>query len=52
MILCSKKSKLMLVTMATPISLHVKDKKASLLRAMKIGFFSKRKNPGVSSVSI
>ena len=26
MIFCSKKSKLMLVTMATPISLHVKDK--------------------------
>ena len=26
MIFCFKKSKLMLVTMATPISLHVKDK--------------------------
>ena len=26
MIFCSKKSKLMLVTMATPISSHVKDK--------------------------
>ena len=26
MIFCSKKSKLMFVTMATPISLHVKDK--------------------------
>ena len=47
-----KKRKIMLVTMATPISSHVEIKIVSSLRAMKIWFFSKRKNPGISSVSI
>ena len=47
-----EKRKIMLVTMATPISSHVEIKIVSSLRAMKIWFFSKRKNPGISSVSI
>ena len=42
---------IMLVTMVTPISSHVKDK-VSLLHAVKMCFFSKRRNPYISSVSI
>ena len=34
---------IMLVTMATPISSHVKDKNSTSLRAMKMWFFSKGK---------
>ena len=44
---------IILVTMTKPISSHVKDKKkVSSLCVIKIWFFSKRKNPGISSVSI
>ena len=48
-----KKRKIMLVTMATPISSHVKDKN-SIFTMREIGYdlFSRRKNPGISSVYI
>ena len=39
MIFCSKKSKLMSVTMVTPISLHVKDKKSILTARDEDGIF-------------
>ena len=43
----------MLVTMATPISSHVKDKNSTFTaREEDMIFFSTRKNPGISSVSI
>ena len=43
----------MLVTMATPISSHVKDKNSIFTaRDEEDMIFSKRKNPGISSVSI
>ena len=45
------KVKIMLVTMAIPISSHVKDKNSAFTAHNKIWFFSK-KNPGISSVSI
>ena len=51
-IFCSKKSKLMLVTMATPISSHVKDKNSIFTVRDEDMIFSKRKNPGISLVSI
>ena len=48
-----KKRKIMLVTMATPISSHVKDKNSIFtMREMGYDLFSRRKNPGISSVYI
>ena len=41
---------IILVTMATIISSHGKIKIVSSLPAMKIRYFSKRKNPGISQV--
>ena len=43
---------IMLVTMATPISSHVKDKNSIFTARDEDMIFSKKKNPGISSVSI
>ena len=48
-----KKRKIMLVTMATPISSNVKDKNSIFtMREIRYDLFSRRKNPGISSVYI
>ena len=47
-----KKRKIMLVPMATPISSHAKDKYSIFTARDEDMIFSKRKNPGISSVSI
>ena len=44
---------IMLVTMVTPISSHVKDKNSIFTaHGENMIFFSERRNPGISSVSI
>ena len=42
---------IILVTMSTPISSHVKDKNSIFTAGDEDAIFSKRRNPGISSVS-
>ena len=41
---------IILVTMATPISSHVKDKNSTFTACDEDMIFSKRRNPGISQV--
>ena len=43
---------IVLVTMTTPISSHVKDKNDMFTARGEDMIFSKRRNPGISSISI